>query len=217
MLLVMVLSGSETYETVLTGLAFSDSAFWFFGEIVRKFQVLQSFQLFQTFISFSGSSVFRIFSFFIVFRFADYSKFSKSENRVSRAISGSLWQFLGLSGNFQVSQAISGSLRIFFRFSDFSGNQVCRICRYAEFAKSLIEEKKYAGWIVHEGQSEFTICDMSSIQVISDRPVSLNAKVVYSQLPEKDVEYKCGDNRNKTCTKLLAKIILLLIIKNIRD
>lgn len=60
------------------------------------------------------------------------------------------------------------------------------------FAKSLLDENKYAGWMVHEGQAEFTLCNYNNIEVVSDRITYFDKKIIYSQVAVKDAEYKWG-------------------------
>jgi hypothetical protein len=59
------------------------------------------------------------------------------------------------------------------------------------FAKSLIEEGQYAGWMIHESQAEFTLCKNDVIQVVSDRLASFDSKVVYTPL-RINCDYKWG-------------------------
>ena len=59
------------------------------------------------------------------------------------------------------------------------------------FAKSLTEEGHYAGWMIHEAQTEFTLCNYNVIETVGVRNIYFDTKIVYSPLVD-NCEYKWG-------------------------
>lgn len=59
------------------------------------------------------------------------------------------------------------------------------------FAKSLIEDGHYAGWMMHEAQTEFTLCNYNDIEAVGIRNTYFDTKIVYSPLAH-NCEYKWG-------------------------